>query len=111
MTIDTSITEAFGDWLADTLTPANIRAAESGKTSSFTWGLIAESGFADLLVPESQGGGGSHTPHSRRTCLPVRSICPPPSPRDHSFRALGIGSSGAKDPVRADRDRLGGARR
>lgn len=60
MEIDTFIIDAFEGWLAAGLTPAAVRAIEAGEKADFSWDSILESGFADLLVPEEQGGAGSN---------------------------------------------------
>jgi acyl-CoA dehydrogenase len=50
--------EAFRRQLADTVTPARIRAIEHGDGADGLWGELCGSGFLDALVPEAAGGAG-----------------------------------------------------
>jgi len=49
---------AFGQLLADNCTPDVVRAIERGGSPDALWSTLIESGFADALVPEAQGGAG-----------------------------------------------------
>lgn len=49
---------AFGQLLADNCTPDVVRAIEGGGSPDALWSTLLESGFADALVPEAQGGAG-----------------------------------------------------
>jgi acyl-CoA dehydrogenase len=44
--------------LAEASTPRRVREVEGGGSPAATWRAIQESGFADALVPEAQGGAG-----------------------------------------------------
>ncbi|MCZ2495291.1 acyl-CoA dehydrogenase [Xylophilus sp. Kf1] len=49
-------TEALEDILRDHCTPATVRAIEDGGDPMPLWATIADSGFLELLAPESAGG-------------------------------------------------------
>lgn len=50
--------DALRDVLTDRCTLQVVRAIESGQSADVLWNAIEESGFADALVPESDGGAG-----------------------------------------------------
>lgn len=50
--------EPFERMLEDVATPAAVRAVERGGSIDAMWGVFAESGFLDALVPEERGGAG-----------------------------------------------------
>ena len=56
--MDNMFTDALGQLLAEQCTPAMVRQIEAGQSADALWGHIAESGFADALVPEDAGGAG-----------------------------------------------------
>ena len=56
--MDNMFTDALGQLLAEQCTPAVVRQIEHGYSADTLWGHIAESGFADALVPEAAGGAG-----------------------------------------------------
>ena len=56
--MDNMFTDALGQLLAEQCTPAVVRQIEAGQSADALWGHIAESGFADALVPESADGAG-----------------------------------------------------
>lgn len=58
MRIDTLVSDAFAQWLAGQASPAGTRAVERGAPAD--WQAVQDSGFADLLLPETQGGAGAN---------------------------------------------------
>ena len=56
--MDNLFTDALGQLLAEQCTPAVVRQIEAGGSADALWAQIAESGFADALVPESADGAG-----------------------------------------------------
>ena len=56
--MDNMFTDALGQLLAEQCTPAVVRQIEAGGSADALWAQIAESGFADALVPESADGAG-----------------------------------------------------
>ena len=55
---DNFLADAFRRQLAGLVTPAVIRAIESGGTGADLWRSFEESGFVDAMLPESDGGAG-----------------------------------------------------
>lgn len=62
MTIDTLIIDAFEQWLAGEVDPTLVRRIEGGESSRQLWESLIESGFADLLLPEAEGGAQASLP-------------------------------------------------
>jgi len=56
--MDDLLSHALRQLLQDQCTPALVRAVERGESPAAFWGKLEESGFADALVPEEQGGAG-----------------------------------------------------
>jgi acyl-CoA dehydrogenase len=56
--MDNMFSDALGQLLAEQCTPAVVRQIEAGQSADALWAQIAESGFADALVPESADGAG-----------------------------------------------------
>lgn len=56
--MDKLLTDALENLLAKCSTPNVIRAAERDSNISELWNLLDQSGFANALLPESQGGAG-----------------------------------------------------
>lgn len=50
--------DQFERLLADFVTPAQVRAIESGGDHAAIWSSLCETGFLDALVPETDGGAG-----------------------------------------------------
>ncbi len=50
------VTDAVEQLLAEASTPRRVREIEDGGSPAALWRAIAESGFADALVPEERGG-------------------------------------------------------
>lgn len=59
MSIDRFISDAFGQWLEATFDSQRVRAIEQGEAEPAHWQAVIESGFADLLLAERQGGAGA----------------------------------------------------
>ena len=62
---------AFGQLLAARCTPEVVRRIERGEAADGLWRDLADSGFADALVPEAQGGAGL----ALRDVLPLVQAC------------------------------------
>lgn len=60
--MDDLLTDALRQLLQDQCTPALVRAIERGESPAGLWSRLEESGFADALVPEGQGGAGLALP-------------------------------------------------
>jgi acyl-CoA dehydrogenase len=56
--MDALLTDAVKALLTDQCTPAVVRAIEAGQSRAALWKALEASGFADALVPESEGGAG-----------------------------------------------------
>lgn len=56
--IDDLLTEALGRLLGEQCTPDAIRRIEGGASAEPLWKQLEESGFADAMLPEEQGGAG-----------------------------------------------------
>lgn len=56
--MDDLFTDALRQLLADQCTPQRVREIESGQSAAMLWSALEESGFADALVSETQGGAG-----------------------------------------------------
>lgn len=56
--MDPMMEDALRELLRDRCTPAQVRAIEAGGSAQDLWRDLHASGFADALVPESQGGAG-----------------------------------------------------
>jgi len=56
--MDDLFTDALRQLLADQCTPRRVREIESGHSAAALWNQLQESGFADALVSEAQGGAG-----------------------------------------------------
>jgi acyl-CoA dehydrogenase len=55
---DSVISDSFAALLGGHCTPNVVRNIEEGASAESLWGAIADSGFADALVPEALGGAG-----------------------------------------------------
>jgi acyl-CoA dehydrogenase len=69
--MDELFSNAVGQLLAGQCTPAVVRAIEAGGSPQPLWRHIEESGFADALVSEAQGGAGL----SLAELFPVFELC------------------------------------
>jgi acyl-CoA dehydrogenase len=56
--MDDLLTDGLRQLLADHCTPRRVREIESGQAAAPLWNLLQQSGFADALVSEDQGGAG-----------------------------------------------------
>lgn len=56
--MDDLLSHALRQLLEDQCTPALVRSIERGESPQPFWEKLEESGFADALVPEEQGGAG-----------------------------------------------------
>jgi acyl-CoA dehydrogenase len=56
--MDDLLTDALRQLLEDQCTPQLVRDVEAGQSPDALWAQLEESGFADALVPEAQGGAG-----------------------------------------------------
>lgn len=56
--MDDLLSHALRQLLEDQCTPALVRGIERGESPAAFWNKLEESGFADALVPEEQGGAG-----------------------------------------------------
>ena len=56
--MDDLLSHALRQLLADQCTPQLVRAIEAGQPAAPLWRKLQESGFADALVSEAQGGAG-----------------------------------------------------
>ncbi|MBC5767969.1 acyl-CoA dehydrogenase family protein [Ramlibacter albus] len=56
--MDDLLSDALRQLLEDQCTPQLVRAVEAGQSPGELWAQIEESGFADAMVPEEQGGAG-----------------------------------------------------
>lgn len=56
--MDDLFSDALRQLLADQCTPQVVRAIEGGQPRAALWALIEDSGFADALVDEANGGAG-----------------------------------------------------
>lgn len=56
--MDDLLSHALRQLLEDQCTPALVRSIERGESPAGFWNRLEESGFADALVPEEQGGAG-----------------------------------------------------
>ena len=56
--MDDLLTHALQQLLQDQCTPQLVRAIEAGQPAGEFWAKLEESGFADALVPEANGGAG-----------------------------------------------------
>ncbi len=56
--MDDLLTDALRQLLADQCTPQVVREIESGQPAAALWDLVQQSGFADAMVGEEQGGAG-----------------------------------------------------
>ncbi len=60
--MDDLLSHALRQLLDDQCTPALVRGIERGESPATFWSKLEESGFADALVPEGQGGAGLALP-------------------------------------------------
>ncbi|WP_223509449.1 acyl-CoA dehydrogenase family protein [Pseudomonas sp. BF-RE-29] len=82
-------TEAIEKILSDLCTPALVRAVESGDNAATLWSALEDSGFLELLSPESAGGAGL----ALNALLPIfvafgRCALPVPAAQSIAARAL-----------------------
>jgi len=56
--MDDLLTDSLRQLLQDQCTPQLVREVEAGQSPAALWAQLEESGFADALVPEDQGGAG-----------------------------------------------------
>ncbi|UXJ49888.1 acyl-CoA dehydrogenase family protein [Pseudomonas citronellolis] len=59
MNLDTLIIDAFGQWLEGEVSLERVRRIDLGEPADALWRSLAEHGFADLLLPEAQGGAAA----------------------------------------------------
>ena len=69
--MDDLLTDALRQLLQDRCTPQVVRDIEAGDSSEPLWRLLEESGFADALVPEDEGGAGL----SLSQAFPLLELC------------------------------------
>lgn len=58
MNIDTTITDAFSQWLDGEFPTRRVRELETEQGLDAAWQALQASGFCDALVPEEKGGAG-----------------------------------------------------
>ena len=68
---DDLLADAIEQLLVGRCTPTEVRAVEGGASPAALWQALEESGFADALVPEAQGGAGL----GLKDVLPVFEAC------------------------------------
>jgi acyl-CoA dehydrogenase len=56
--MDDLLTDSLRQLLADQCTPRLVREVESGQSAAPFWAMVQQSGFADALVSEDDGGAG-----------------------------------------------------
>lgn len=77
--MDTLLGDAAERLFAQTCTPALLRAAEQNLPVDSAWQACEDAGFADALVPESQGGAGLALADALPVALAAgRHLCPYP---------------------------------
>lgn len=96
--MDDLFTDALRQLLADQCTPQLVRDIESGQPAAQLWKQLEESGFADALVSEDQGGAGLSLPD----VFPLLELCgsyavPVPLAETMLARAL-LADAGVKWP-------------
>ena len=97
--MDDLLTDALKQLLDDQCTPAAVRAIEGGQSAAALWSQIEESGFADAMLPEEQGGAGL----TLADAFPLFELCGShavPVPLAHTMlaRAL-LASAGIERPA------------
>lgn len=90
---DDLFSDAVAQLLSDQCTPAAVRAIEAGGDHRSLWQHLETSGFADALLPESQGGAGLNLADA----YPVWALCgahalPLPLAETMLSRALMVGA-------------------
>ena len=65
------LTDTLQQLLKDQCTPQRVREIEAGQSPAAFWVALEESGFADALVPEAQGGAGL----ALATVFPLLELC------------------------------------
>lgn len=68
---DDLFTDALAQLFADRCTPQFVRDVEAGQSPAALWALLEDSGFADALVPEENGGAGL----SLADAFPLMALC------------------------------------
>jgi acyl-CoA dehydrogenase len=87
--MDDLLSDALRQLLADQCTPQLVRAVEAGQSPADLWAQLEESGFADALVPEAQGGAGL----ALSDVFPLLALCGSfavPVPLAHTMLARGL---------------------
>jgi len=69
--MDDLLSDALRQLLEDRCAPHLVRAVEAGQSPAELWTQLEESGFADALVPEDQGGAGLALPD----VFPLLALC------------------------------------
>lgn len=97
--MDHLFSDALRQLLADHCTPQHVRAIEAGQSAQPLWQTIEDSGFADALVGEAQGGAGLALPD----VFPLWELCglhalPVPLAETMLARAL-LAQAGVARPV------------
>ncbi|MDM0070602.1 acyl-CoA dehydrogenase family protein [Variovorax sp. J31P207] len=69
--MDDLLTDTLQQLLKDQCTPKLVRDVEAGQPPAAFWAQLEESGFADALVPEAQGGAGL----ALATVFPLLELC------------------------------------
>lgn len=97
--MDDLFTDALRQLLAGQCTPQLVREIESGQPAAPLWSQLEESGFADALVSEAQGGAGL----GLSDAFPLLELCgsyavPVPLAETMLARAL-LADAGVKRPV------------
>ncbi|HEX2543540.1 MAG TPA: acyl-CoA dehydrogenase family protein [Ramlibacter sp.] len=97
--MDDLLTHALQQLLQDQCTPHLVRATEGGQRPDELWARLEESGFADALVPEAQGGAGL----ALSDVFPLLELCGSfavPAPLAHTMlaRAL-LAAAGVERPA------------
>ncbi|RWK47240.1 MAG: acyl-CoA dehydrogenase [Mesorhizobium sp.] len=97
--MDDLLSQALGQLLEDQCKPQLVRAIERGESPATFWGLLEESGFANALVGEEQGGAGL----ALRNVFELLELCgtyavPVPLAETMVARAL-ITRAGARPPA------------
>ena len=74
---DNFLADAFRRQLAGLVTPEGIRAIEGGASPTDLWRSLEESGFADAMLPEAEGGAGLDLAQAFPLVLAAGEYCVP----------------------------------
>jgi acyl-CoA dehydrogenase len=96
--MDDLLTDALKQLLDDQCTPDTVRRIEAGESAAALWSQLEESGFADAMLAEDQGGAGL----SLAGAFPLFELCGAcavPVPLAHTMLARAVlASAGVQRP-------------